>query len=95
MNVTDQEPGTSVSEIMGAEQPIQQQRLQEMVNPDTPVAGIGEAMFYGSPLTMDQDSQTPGIAMDIVTDEAEQSGGPGTRRSEKYHFGLRSHNGMK
>ena len=84
MNVTDQEPGTSVSEIVGAEQPIQQQRLQEMVNPDTPAAGIGEAaMFYGSQLTMDQDSQTPGIAMDIVTDEAEQSGGPGTRRSEK------------
>ena len=66
---------------MGAGQPIQQ-HLPNIGNLGTPVAGVGEAMFYGSQLTMDQDSQAPGIAMDIVAEEAEQSGDPGAAKKK-------------
>ena len=74
-----QERDAGASGSMEAREPVQE-HLQNAVNQDFPIVAVEEAIFYNSQLTMDQDSQAPDIAMDIVAEEAEQSGGPGAAK---------------
>ena len=74
-----QERDAGASGSMEAREPVQE-HLQNAVNQDFPIVAVEEAIFYNSQLTMDQDSQAPDIAMDMVAEEAEQSGGPGAAK---------------